>query len=330
MGLFTGLNRTQILSPQGLHSSSMFKYNRPPMFEFEEGGKIEEPKESETIEPKQVLPSDAASKPDLGPNTANSNKRPRWQDEMEESNKRIKQSEEGNDPKSKPTTKTKEEEENEKIDKENEENKSDDKVTDLPAVDQRNYNRIKDKQIKHIMIVRSPVKKGIVKMLNIMSLGMLDKVTKKLGYDKLWHLAIKIQLMDGGDQRVEKNQNISIKPYVELADTEEFNVPVNKKITVGELFNNALRRLGPKAFYEYDAFNYNCQHFIRNLLSSSGLLQDRAKSFVSQDSAAIAKGIPGYVPIAARKLTQTGAVVDKLIQKFFGIKAMAIGGVIEE
>jgi hypothetical protein len=206
---------------------------------------------------------------------------------------------------------------------------TEDKVTDLPAVDQRTYNSIKDIPITKLTISRSPVKSNIVSVLNVISLGQLKKITDQLGYDKLWHLALKVTLDNGKSYRIEKNQNISIKPYSEYPGTEIFQLAKSKKaITLREMMNASIKKEGATRFYEYDAFKNNCQMFVTSLLRSSGLLISPAAKFISQDSAAIAKGIPGYVAPAAKALTSFAAKADKLVQKTFGLKLFKEGGLI--
>jgi hypothetical protein len=204
-----------------------------------------------------------------------------------------------------------------------------DKVDGLAAVDQRTYNSIKDIPITKLTISRSPVKSNIVTVLNVISLGQLKQITDKLGYDKLWHLALKVTLDNGKSYRIEKNQNISIKPYNEYPGTEIFQLAKSKKaITLRGLMNASLKKEGETRFYEYDAFKNNCQMFVTSLLRSSGLLIPPAAKFISQDSAAIAKGIPGYVAPAAKALTSFAAKADKLVQKLFGVKIFKEGGLI--
>jgi hypothetical protein len=202
-----------------------------------------------------------------------------------------------------------------------------DKVTGLAAVDQKTYNSIKDIPIAKLTIVRSPVKSTIVNVLNVISLGQLKNIQKRLGYDSLWHLALKVTLNNGKSYRVEKNQNISIKPYSDYPKTEVFVLAGPKKaVTLGGMMNASLKKEGPSRFYEYDAFKNNCQMFVRSLLQSSGLLIAPAATFISQDSTAIAKNIPGYVAPAAKLLTSVAAKADKLVQKYFGLKIFREGG----
>jgi len=201
----------------------------------------------------------------------------------------------------------------------------DDKITGLASVDQRNYNSIKNILIKGIVIVRAPVKKGAVTALNALSLGTLKSIQRKLGYDTLFHIGIKLELANGQSWRLEKTQNISLKRYEPHPDTQTVVIPVNKSITLKDLMNKLYKKQGDD-MYEYDAFTNNCQMFIRDLLSTSGMFPASAASFVSQNTEAIHQSLPGYVPIITKGFTKIGSAADRLIQKFFGKKLFRTGG----
>jgi hypothetical protein len=283
----TGLERTMNVEPMPHQVPVSTKRKR---MAYEEGGQIAEPP-AESAEPQASKETESEIK--------------------EPENKKVKEADSKTEP---------EKEQTEKLD-----DKQDDKVTGLAAVDQKNYNTIKNTLIKRIVIVRSPVKAGIVKALNVLSLGALNSIQNKLGYDTLWHLAIKLDLANGQSWRIEKNQNISIKKYEALPDTQSVTVPVSKPITLKDMMNKLYKKQGDK-MYEYDAFKANCQMFVRDLLSSVGLFPASVSSFVSQNTPAIHKSLPGYVSTVAKAVTNIGAKADSLIQKFFGKKLFKQGG----
>ncbi len=283
----TGLERTMNVEPMPNQVPVSTKRKR---MAYEEGGQIAEPP-AESAEPQASKETESEIK--------------------EPENKKVKEADSKTEP---------EKEQTEKPD-----DKQDDKVTGLAAVDQKNYNTIKNTLIKRIVIVRSPVKAGIVKALNVLSLGALNSIQNKLGYDTLWHLAIKLDLANGQSWRIEKNQNISIKKYEALPDTQSVTVPVSKPITLKNMMNKLYKKQGDK-MYEYDAFKANCQMFVRDLLSSVGLFPASVSSFVSQNTPAIHKSLPGYVSTVAKAVTNIGAKADSLIQKFFGKKLFKQGG----
>lgn len=302
---------------------------------YEEGGQIEQAKvETEDVEPKVTPPKDLSKVKGASAVLAQTPAPSPSAEPTQPVSKKQKISEPVSKPKPTETKKDKPDpvepvEPKEETKKEEPTPAKEDKVTELPSVDQRTYNSIKDIPVTKLTISRSPVKSNIVNVLNVISLGQLKKITGKLGYDRLWHLALKVTLDNGKSYRIEKNQNISIKPYNDYPGTEIFQLAKSKKpITLRELMNASLKKEGATRFYEYDAFKNNCQMFVTSLLRSSGLLIPPAAKFISQDSAAIAKGIPGYVAPAAKALTSFAAKADKLVQKVFGLKIFKDGGLI--
>jgi hypothetical protein len=203
-------------------------------------------------------------------------------------------------------------------------------VTDLPKKTQKFYDRIKDQAIVRMTVVRAPIQRVVSKALNVMSLGLFNKVLKKLGYDEAFHLSVRVETKQGV-YRLEKNQNILVSNYKKEPNEEEVNIPIRKNITIMDLMNRAFKKVGPSRFYKYDAFNQagggNCQRFIMDLLNSSGLLSPPAKKFIDQDAEQILKSLPNVgIDKAARKITDTAAALEKVRQ----LLPFKKGGIIDE
>ena len=202
-----------------------------------------------------------------------------------------------------------------------------DNIKDLPSVDQAFYNRVKEDTIKSITIVRAPVDKKISSFLNTLSLGALKKAQKKLGYDSLFHLGIKV-VTNKGTYLIDKRANVSIENFKSYPNGESLDVDLkDKEITIKELLNKTKSSMGSK-FYSYNAANNNCQKFINAILSSNGLSNNETKKFILQNSEQIIGSLPSYTKSIADKITDFGSVTDKVLQKF-GIKAFNEGGVIQ-
>ena len=203
-------------------------------------------------------------------------------------------------------------------------------VNDLPRKTQKFYDRIKDQAIVRMTVVRAPIQRVVSKALNVMSLGLFNKVLKKLGYDEAFHLSVRVETKQGS-YRLEKNQNILVSNYKKEPNEEEVNIPIRKNITIMDLMNRAFKKVGPSRFYKYDAFNQsgggNCQRFIMDLLNSSGLLSPPARKFIDQDAEQILKSLPNVgIDKAARKITDTAAALEKVRQ----LLPFKKGGIIDE
>lgn len=191
-----------------------------------------------------------------------------------------------------------------------------------------------DAPIQSMYIMRAPITGAINTALNIVSLGAWNRVRKEANYDKLFHLSLVCDVRK--DNQVvpiilEKNEVVNISssfkkypgfetmpiPLPQGTAQSDFSTKVRragppKILTIRQLVENALKGVGRKTFFEYDAFNNNCQFFIMYLLQYSGLLSAKAKGFIYQPMEEVVKKIPGFVPKMARMLTDLAASWNKL------------------
>lgn len=189
----------------------------------------------------------------------------------------------------------------------------DERVTELPAKSQSTYNTYKDALISSITLYRRPVNSVVQAILNFTSPG-LKAAEKRLGYDNIYHLGAVIKIKGGPSLIVEKNQNVRIARGGVPAGAETLTVPVNRDITLSDMFTRAIIGVGKDAFYKYSAFSHNCQHFIRNLLAKSGLLNEESRKFIMQDVEQLVKAIPSRVQDATQLVTDFASVLDRFAQ----------------
>lgn len=191
-----------------------------------------------------------------------------------------------------------------------------------------------DAPIQSMYIMRAPITGAINTALNIVSLGAWNRVRKEANYDRLFHLSLVCDVRK--DNQVvpiilEKNEVVHISssfkkypgfetmpiPLPQGTAQSDYSTKVRragppKVLTIRQLVENALKGVGRKTFFEYDAFNNNCQFFIMYLLQYSGLLSAKAKGFIYQPMEEVVKKIPGFVPKMARMLTDLAASWNKL------------------
>jgi len=178
--------------------------------------------------------------------------------------------------------------------------------------------------VTNIFIRRKPIIRIIDRFLNIVSLGKLDEAKAKLNYDNLFHLSMVFALRppnrpsgSGGAVyiRVEKNEVINIDElsYKEVIDQPyiQFGVPLG--FTFKGMMDEAQASKGPD-FFKYDAFNNNCQIFVAGILNANGLLTERLKDFILQDTESILKQLPSYVKPFARGVTDIGALANVALE----------------
>jgi hypothetical protein len=173
----------------------------------------------------------------------------------------------------------------------------------------------KDWMITNMNVARKPIDDGLISLINYMSLGRVKENKDKLHYDQIWHLSLELELSNGTNKkyiRFEKNQTPQIFPLTQLGsglinvlgkfknyvknklkvtinnalDTDPKTVQVMKvylrePINFFEFIINGIKRVGENAFFRYSAIQYNCQHFVMNLLLANGINNPQNKKFVA-------------------------------------------------
>jgi hypothetical protein len=179
-----------------------------------------------------------------------------------------------------------------------------------------------DTKITSLSVVRSPVQSFIHKFLNVITLGDWNKKLKELGYDKLFH----VKLIINGEYALEKRPSVYFGSVRHEKDEEQLNIPVKKDITIGQLIQTAQSKMGNK-FTDYDAFDNNCQAFIKGILSTNGLYNSSINSFLFQDLKKLISGLPGYTDKIAKAVTDVAGGVNEALSETTG-QELRLGGII--
>ena len=141
-----------------------------------------------------------------------------------------------------------------------------------------NLSKYGNNYIIQINVYREPLS-AVIK-------GVVDAVANK-PFDKLFHLYMVVALDNNMIFRIEKNEVVSFKSFnlnQVKQDAEFISCPINKEITINELFQNGINYMGNDKFWLYSATNNNCQDFITGLLKGSGLGNQDVFEFIKQDT----------------------------------------------
>lgn len=170
--------------------------------------------------------------------------------------------------------------------------------------------------IKDLTIARTPIMGILDKTINILSLGKFNKLKAENSFDKLFHLSL-IANVGQKSLVVEKNEVINVNTtYKVSSDTEVLKVPLDdKKFTLNMMLDETRKRIGDNMFYLYDPFKFNCQVFIKDLLSTMGLYGEKEKNFLFQDLTDIAQKMPSLTKKVMKFTTDLGAVANKIMGK---------------
>ena len=155
-------------------------------------------------------------------------------------------------------------------------------------------NDIKHIPVVELVVIREALKHSSDILKNIGSTREIIKYTKN-NIDTVYHVYAIATLKDGSLIRIgkEKNSEICIKrvtsiPNLDITRMYKCSIP-DKSVSLTIMLIKARDILGDDAFFTYSALNYNCQHFIYNLLLTNDYetINDRIKEFIVQDLADI-------------------------------------------
>jgi hypothetical protein len=169
-----------------------------------------------------------------------------------------------------------------------------------------------DRRITSITIVREPLT-GLGKILNFLTKGEAQRQLTTKNYNTFYHLYILVNLDDLTQWKIGRNGRFRIQPFRKLKEGSEVRTGDrlrNRKITIGQLFENFRKHVGGynKIMY-YNPLTNNCQHFVRDLLKGSKLLLQGDEQFIMQDVVGIFQSMPKTSKLI-QHLTRIGFILD--------------------
>ena len=171
-------------------------------------------------------------------------------------------------------------------------------------------------KIRSIRIGRRPINNLVERAFDIISLGKWSKLKDKYYFDRLFHLFLIITLEDGTVISFEKNSIVTMTENDErcsMKDTECIDLEYpTLLITLNELANKPLDRIGKEKYFIYMPFDQNCQIFLRDVLETFNLYSKKAEEFIYQDITEIVEKLPFYVKYIATAVTDIDATVSKI------------------
>lgn len=173
------------------------------------------------------------------------------------------------------------------------------------------------KKLASFLIMREPVPQHVESMLNLISLGKFKESQAKLGYDHFFHLSLIGTFEGGGSVKIEKNAQISIHACsgnrVQGDAISYLECGSFTPLPLSELLDKARKASGDAAFFEYDAFAYNCQSFVASLLKPLGCYSDTVKSFAYQPVQSLVKEQPSWFTRVSRIITDGKAIAERIV-----------------
>lgn len=170
--------------------------------------------------------------------------------------------------------------------------------------------------VMDITIFRAPIFSVLDKVLNLISFNNWGSLKDKYNYDKMYHLYMVVKLSNGHVIRIEKNHVVNISNNFKTEEDAEYsNISLNGlKITLDQLLQNTIDKVGKEQVFKYSPWGNNCQRFCLDVLESNGLLNDNAKKFIYQDITELVKELPWYTKMIGQSTTDFAHKMDIAIQ----------------
>ena len=160
-----------------------------------------------------------------------------------------------------------------------------------------------------ISIGRVALSKTTLFLLNVISLGELNRKLKDSTYDKLYHLFMIIET-SRGQFLLEKNEVISLSKKKIPPKSEIINITIPNGLTLNSILEKT-KQIMRQDFFTYSGRDNNCQFFIYNILKSNHIITQENEKFVLQDTQQLFNGNPNFRK-RLNTITDTGAIVNRV------------------
>jgi hypothetical protein len=162
---------------------------------------------------------------------------------------------------------------------------------DYPPKVRKILESVGNKTIQAVTINRSPLGKPLMTALQVASGNTFLQKLANTPYDKLFHLSVCIDCVEGGSFLLEKNEVINADANCKTPkDTESRRVSnMPSGLTVNQALGNTKKRMGGK-FFGYSAKDNNCQDFISSFLQSNKIGSPEDIAFVKQETKSLFEG----------------------------------------
>ena len=167
-------------------------------------------------------------------------------------------------------------------------------------------------KIVGMFIVRRPIESYVNKLLQVATLGQIDKAVKEAGVrDKILHLFL---VINGYIYELNEELSLGRKQYSKKEGDELIRIEPTPDLTIQELLQKAQDTMGSK-YTDYDPFKNNCGQWVAGVLRSNGIMKQEYTNFINQNVGQIAKKL-GWTSTVVETITDAGALVAEIKDLF--------------
>ena len=184
----------------------------------------------------------------------------------------------------------------------------------LPKSYRNMLKRFGDAKIERIEVCRTPLSGIASVLLQAISLGKWSEIKK--AHDEIYHLYM-VLYTDKGMLYTERNETpiLSTGKPAETKETQKQVITLTKPITVGEMVDKTVKRVGLDKFVRYDSWKNNCQVYVKDMLSANGLWTEALNGFVLQDTRKMAEEFPSLGKRIGQAITDVAGAGRRLAEE---------------
>ena len=174
-------------------------------------------------------------------------------------------------------------------------------------------SKVGTQKINNIVIKRTPVPSVLTGALSLFSLGKFGKRVER-AYDELFHLYVILNLENGQNVLLEKNEviNMDIEPKNRPNTESKTVVGTIMPVSLNDMLLNTKKYMGDKKFYGYSARDNNCQDFIVAFLKSNNLGNNDDFTFIKQNTKDLFNNLPSLRKLS-NTITDIGATANVIL-----------------
>lgn len=149
-------------------------------------------------------------------------------------------------------------------------------------------------KIKNIYLIKNPINKLSILLLNLLTfygyntkLNNLNQHLKKKYIPH--HISIMIEIKIKNNTKflcIEKTSNVNISENIHLDNNKiikKINIE-NKQISIDHILKETQNRIGDNTFFNWSIYKNNCSIFIKELLITLDLCNNKNMKFINQDN----------------------------------------------
>lgn len=169
-----------------------------------------------------------------------------------------------------------------------------------------------NEKIFKLYAFRQPLNKIVETAVKVISLGTFDP--QKHGFDRMYHLGLLVELENGKNVIIEKNQTPDIFLGNAPSNSELRPIPIyDRDLTINKMMDNTLNKVSKDQIFLYSGLQNNCQRFVKDILQSNNMWSSEIDKFIFQDLTNLKKDLPSFTSKIMDGVTNIANIGKKLI-----------------